>query len=310
MRAVQVTEFGVDHLRVDYLPDPSPATGEVLISTEAATINPADLGIVTGAAASRFPRGARPPYTPGWDLVGRVIETGHDANPSLLGSRVAGFTIWFVTGHGTQASLVTLPASDVVVAPAGLPSSQLTTVGLNGLTAWRGLADLGLSPGETVVITGAAGGVGGFAVELAASRGHSVVAVVRRADRDTALELGAAAVVAVEYGDVGAAVRRLTGGGADAMLDTASVGAAALAAVRDGGRYVTVTDVPAAERGISVSRSFGRMDREGLSTLAAMASGGQLHTPVARDYPLEDARHAYEHFAQPHGRGRIVLTFG
>jgi NADPH:quinone reductase len=309
MRAVQVPQFGLAHLRAAEVPDPVAGPGEVLVATEAATINPADLGIVTGAAAGRFPASAVAPYTPGWDLAGRVVACGQDADPSLAGARVVGFTIWFVSGRGTQAGLVALPASDVAVAPEGLPSAQLTTVGLNGLTAWRGLADLGLSAGETVLVTGAAGGVGGFAVELAAARGLTVIGLVREPDRDAALALGAQAVVTEAEGDLGRAVRRVARDGADALLDTASLGAAALPALRDGGRYVTVTDVPAAERGISVSRSFGRMDTEGLATLVSMAAAGQLHTPVAREFDVAEVRAAYQQFQQPHGHGRIVLTF-
>jgi NADPH:quinone reductase len=309
MRAVHVTRFGIEHLRVEYVPDPIPGSGEVLIATEAATINPADLRIVTGAAAPRIPPGAVAPYTPGWDLAGRVLSCGDGVDRALAGSRVVGFTIWFVTGRGTQASLVTLPTSNVVVAPDGLPSTQLTTVGLNGLTAWRGLADLNLASDETLVITGATGGVGGFAVELAAARGLTVIAVVHERDREEALALGASVAVAVEERNLAATVHRVAPAGADAMLDTASLAADALGALRDGGRYVTVTDVPKSERGISVSRAFGRMDEEGLTTLVEMASSSRLHTPVAKVFEVADARQAYENFSRCRGRGRTVLSF-
>ena len=97
----------------------------------------------------------------------------------MKGARVVGFTNWFRTGRGTEASVVALPATNVVIPPDGLPSTELTTVGVNGLTAWRGLADLNLRTGDTLVITGAAGGVGGFATELAVVRGLTVIAAVR-----------------------------------------------------------------------------------------------------------------------------------
>jgi NADPH:quinone reductase len=309
MRAVLVPEFGLDNVRAGDLEDPTPAAGEVLVRTEAATVNPADLGVVTGAAAGRFPPGITPPYTPGWDLVGRVIAVGDGVDGGLVGSRVIGFSLWFVSGRGTQASVVSLPASDVVLADGALPSAQLTTVGLNGLTAWWGLAGLGLRQAETLVVTGGAGGVGGFAVELATHRGLEVVAVVRAEDRENALALGARNAVAADAGELGAAVRNVLPGGADAMLDTASIGGPALGALRDGGRYVTVTDVPDAERGIHVSRAFGKMDREGLTTLVAMAGKGELHTPVADIFGVDDAGSAYRTFTQRRGRGRIVLAF-
>jgi NADPH:quinone reductase len=309
MKAVQVGEFGIEQVKVREVADPSPGQGEVLIATEAATINPADFAVATGAVAARLPWGSAPPYTPGWDLVGRIVATGAGVDPAVIGSRVLGFSLWFESLRGTQASLVALPIGNVVPAPDGLPSAQLTTVGLNGLTAWRGLADLKLASGETLVVTGASGSVGGFAVELAAARGFTVIGVVREEQKQDALELGAAASVSATAADLGAAVREIIPGGADALLDTASIAGAALAAIRDGGKYVTVTATPSAERGIDVFRSGGRMDGPALSTLADMATAGRLHTPVAHAYGVDDVRAAYEAFAKRTGRGRLVLTF-
>jgi NADPH:quinone reductase len=309
MRAVRVEQFGVDNLKVQDLPDPVPGASEVLIATEAATINPADAAVVTGGAAPRLPRGAVGPYTPGWDLVGRITACGDGIDDSLIGSRVLAFSLWFETVRGTQASSVALPIGNAVAAPDGPPATELTTVGLNGLTAWRGLADLRLTGGETVVVTGATGGVGGFAVELAASRGFSVIGVVHGDETDEALARGAATALSAGSTDVGARIREVMPGGADALLDTASIGAPALAAVRDGGKYVTVTNLPSPERGIDVFRSGGRMDSEALRTLADMANTGRLHTPVAKVFSLDEAQAAYEAFAHRTGRGRIVLSF-
>jgi NADPH:quinone reductase len=309
VKAVQASAFGVEHVQVADVADPRPGQGEVLIATEAATINPADFALVTGGVAPRLPWGSAPPYTPGWDLVGRVAAVGDGVSPAVVGTRVIGFSLWFESLRGTQAALVAMPVGNVVPAPDGVPPAQLTTVGLNGLTAWRGLADLRLADGETLVVTGAAGSVGGFAVELAAGRGHTVIAVVRDGQQRDALELGAASVVTADDADLGAAVRDILPGGADALLDTATVAAPALAAVRDGGKYVTVTAVPPAERGIDVFRSGGRMDADALRTLADLASSGRLHTPVAAVFGVEDARSAYDAFAHRSGRGRLVLTF-
>jgi NADPH:quinone reductase len=107
----------------------------------------------------------------------------------------------------------------------------------------------------------------------------------------------------------GPAVRQIVPGGADALLDTASVAGPALAAVRDGGKYVTVTALPSPQRGIDVFRAGGRMDAPALRILADMASSGRLHTPVAHAYSIDDARAAYEAFARRPGRGRLVLSF-
>jgi NADPH:quinone reductase len=309
MKAVQVAASGVAGVAVADVADPVPGRGEVLVATEAATLNPADFAVATGTAAARLPWGAAPPYTPGWDLAGRVTAAGEGVDSSVIGARVAGFSLWFESLRGTHAELVALPIGNVVPAPDGLPSAQLTTIGLNGLTAWRGLADLKLAEGESLVVTGAAGSVGGFAVELAAARGFTVIAVVREGQEQAVLELGAAAAVSAAGAELGAAIRQVVANGADALLDCASIAGPALAAVRDGGKYVTVTAIPPAERGIDVFRSGGRMDAEALSTLADMASSGRLRTPVAQSYGVEDARAAYEAFGQRTGRGRLVLTF-
>lgn len=309
MRLVRVPKFGVENLVAADAEDPRPAGGEVLIATEAATINPSDAGIVSGAAASRFPPGLEPPYTPGWDLAGRVTAVGDGVNASLIGQRVVGFSIWFVTGHGTQASLVALPATDVAVAPEGLASAQLTTVGLNGLTAWRGLDELNLAAGETLAVTGAAGAVGGFALDLAVARGLDVAAIVYERDRPNVLARGARYAITPGDSGPGAAVRDAIAGGVDGLLDTASIGAPALGAIRDRGRYGSVTVVPDPERGITVTRVYVRMDPVGLPALAAMASDGRLNTPVARQFDVSEAQAAYQEFSSGPHRGRIVLTF-
>jgi NADPH:quinone reductase len=306
---VHITAFGVEHVTVAEVPDPSPGHGEILIATEAATINPADFAVATGAVAARLPWASAPPYTPGWDLVGRVLAVGEGVDASAIGSRVLGFSLWFESLRGTHAELVALPIGNVVPAAGNLPSAQLTTAGLNGLTAWRGLADLKLAEGETLVVTGAAGSVGGFAVELAAARGFTVIAVVREGQQEDALKLGASRAVSPSAADLGAAIRQSVPGGADALLDCASIAGPALAAIRDGGKYVTVTALPPAERGIDVFRSGGRMDAQALATLADMASSGRLHTPVAHTYGIDDARAGYAAFGRRTGRGRLVLTF-
>jgi len=309
MRAVRLAEFGVENIRVDEVADPLPAAGEVLIATEAATINPADAAVVSGAAAAGFPPSIRAPYTPGWDLTGRVVALGAGVDNALRDARVVGFSPWFEAGHGTQASRVALPVSNIGVAPDGLPAVQLTTVGLNGLTAWRAIDELNPVAGETLVITGAAGSVGGFALELAIARGVRVIAAVRERDRDALLALGASDVVASEDGDLATTVRRILPDGADALFDTASFAGASLGAIRDGGRYVTSTDAPASERGITTTKIYGRADAPALATLIEMAAAGRLHTPVARTFDMSDARAAYKEFASGPHRGRIVLTF-
>ena len=310
MHAVRLNAWGIENIHVEDVADPTPAAGEILLATEAATIHPADLGIVTGGMASWLPDSITAPYTPGWDLAGRVVAVGDGVEASLVGSRAVGFSNWVEAGHGTQASLVALPRGNVATAGDRLPSAQLTTVSLNGLTAWAAVKELALEAGQTLVIAGAAGSVGGFALELAAARGIRVIAAVSERDRDYALGLGASDVAAREDGDLGMVVHKILPGGADALFDTTnSLGRAGLGAIRDGGIHVTSTDPPESERGIWVTKIYGLPDGDALQRLANMASAGRLHTPVAREFNVEQARAAYQEFTSGPHRGQIVLTF-
>jgi NADPH:quinone reductase-like Zn-dependent oxidoreductase len=310
MRAVQLNQWGINNLQVNDVEDPQPTAGEVLIAAEAATINPADLAMVTGQFASWLPDSITSPHTPGWDLAGRIVAVGDGVDATLVGSRAVGFSNWVEAGHGTQASLVSLPIANVATAQDGVPSAQLTTVSLNGLTAWAAIKELALEPGETLVIAGAAGSVGGFALELAAARGIRVIAAVSERDREQVLSLGASDVAVREDGDIGAVVRRLVPDGADALFDTTtSLGRAGLGAVRDGGLLVTATTPPESERGIRATKIYGLPDGDALQRLVDMATARELHTPVAREYGVHDAHEAYAEFATGSHRGRIVLTF-
>jgi NADPH:quinone reductase len=311
MRAVLLDSWGIENVRAGEVADRAPEPGEVLIATEASTVNPADLGMVTGQFASFLPKSITAPYTPGWDLAGRIVAVGDGVDASVVGSRAVGFSNWVEAGHGMQASLVALPlGTSVAIAKGGLPSAQLTTVSLNGLTGWAAIKELALEPGQTLVITGAAGSVGGFALELAAARGVRVIAAVSERDRDYVLGLGADAVAAREDGDIGSVVRKIVPDGADALFDTTNtVGSAGLGAVKDGGVHVTSTNPPEPERGIRVTKIYGLPDGDALQKLVDMATAGRLHTPVARTFALDEARAAYEEFVSGPHRGRIVLTF-
>lgn len=311
MHAVQLAEFGLENIELREAADPTPGAGEVLIATEAATVNNADHLMASGAMAPMLPPGIAAPYTPGWDLAGTVVDVGGEVDRDWVGKRVVGFSTWVEAGHGTQASLVALPVANVAAAPDDrLSAVHLTTLGLNGLTAWRAVDELALQRGETLVVVGAAGSVGGFALELAVSRGVRVIAAVAERDRDQMMSRGAEQVAPREAGDLGAAVRAILPDGADALLDTTrSLGSTGLGAVADGGRYVTVTEAPEAERGITVTMVYGGPDSQALSTLLGLASDGSLSTPVASTFPAGDARAAYEQFAAGPRRGRIVLTF-
>ncbi len=288
MRAIVLPETGtIDNLELRELPDPVAGPGEVLIAVEAATINPVDRSAVDPGFGEKMPGQA--PWILGWDLAGTIRAVGDGVEPELIGRRVLGFSQWLKGGPGTQASLVVLPRDNIAAVGDAIPSAELTTFGLNGLTALHvldaaGLDAADLDAGASVLIVGATGGVGGFVADLAAHRGLRVAV----AGRDTTdAELAALSV--------------------DALVHVAPTDPARfLAAVKDGGVAVSVTTPPLAERGIRAQRVGVKVDRAGLETVARLADEGVLTTRVAATFPADQAIEAYR---APGGNGRIVLTF-
>ncbi len=313
MIAVTVTNpSGPDSIEVLELPDPVPAAGEVVVATEAATVNPADYGLVSGALAGRVAGRFEPPYIPGWDLAGTVTAVGEGVDPGLVGTQVLGYSPWFATAHGTQAGRVALPLEQIAAASGKLPSRELTTFGLNGLTALhllRAAIDSDGAGAKTVLVTGAAGGVGKLAVELALHTGLTVIASAAAKDREELLATGAQ-FIDRDAPDPGAAVRRLVPGGVDAVLNTVPAAAIGLEAVRDGGRYRSVTVIPEPERGIDVSRVGVGVDQPGLAELVRLAEEGAITTKVSQAFPVARAADAYRALAaEPGRRGKLVIVW-
>jgi NADPH2:quinone reductase len=308
MIAVTVSQpSGPDSIEVIELPDPVPSAGEVLVATEAATINPVDSGIVSGGMTARFPSSSRAPWIPGWDLAGTVTAVGEGVDSAWIGRTVLGFSGWFAAGHGTQAGLVALPVEQVAAASGPLGVAELTTFGLNGLTALHLLRAAG--DATAVLVTSAAGGVGKLAVELAVNAGRTVIASAAEKDRAELLATGAW-FVPRETADLGAAVRELVPGGVDAVLNTVPGTPLGLEAVRDGGRYRSVSVLPESERGIDVARVGVKPDAAGLAEIVALAESGTLTTTVARTFPVTDAAGAYRAMLDGSGRrGKLVLLW-
>jgi len=309
MIAVTVTNpSGPDSIEVLELADPVVGAGEVLVATEAATLNPADNALVNGAMAARFARrGFEPPFIPGWDLAGTVQAVGDGVDPALVGSQVLGFSPVFETGHGTQAGLVALPVDQIAVASRTLPSHELTTFGLNGLTALHLVESAG--DAATVLVTGAGGGVGKLAVELAIQAGKTVIASAAERDRDE-LEATGARFIARDVPDLGAAVRELIPGGVDAVLNTVPTGPVGLEAVRDGGSYRSVSVSPEPERDVDIARVGVHVDGPGLAEIVRLAEGGLITTRVAKTFPVTHATEAYRALSDGLSRaGKLVLVW-
>jgi NADPH2:quinone reductase len=281
-KAITLSGVGVGSLRVTEIPDAVAGPGEVLIAVEAATVNPVDRGAVERGYGDKMPGEA--PWILGWDLAGRVTAVGTGVDDIAAGDRVLGFSQWFKGGPGLQRSLVALPRDNVAVVDEAIPSAELTTFGLNGLTALQVLDAAELSEGQSVLVVGASGAVGGFVAQIADSRGITVLT----AGRDTP----PADFAGMEL---------------DGIVNTAPADPSHyLVAVRDGGVATSVTTPAEAERGIRSSRVGVKVDRAGLETVARLAERGVLTTTVAATFTVEQAAEAY---AADASAGRIVLTF-
>jgi NADPH:quinone reductase len=196
----------------------------------------------------------------------------------------------------------------VARAPRNVTPVEASTLPLNGLTAWQALDLIDRGPCLTLLVTGAAGALGGFLVELGALRGLRVVAVAGANDEQLVRRLGASEFVA-RTDAIGEAVRAIVPGGVDGAVDAAVIGAPALEAVRNRGRYVNVVSGRAPEplRGTDVRTQFIHADGHQLEHLVALVDAGRLTLRVAQALPLDDVATALDRQAAGGLRGRLVL---
>lgn len=306
MRAVVAAEYGgPEVLRVEEHPDPLVWPDGVLVRVKAASINPVDYKIVAGALAGGFP--SYLPLVPGWDVAGTVEAVGPAVTTVREGQRVFGYARKDYIGDGTWAELVTLPERVVSRMPTSVGFAEASAIPLAGLTAYQAVAEkIGLRSGETVLVHGASGGVGTFAVQIAAALGGRALGTASAGSAEHLRGLGAEHV---EYGDgLADRVRALAPEGVDGVVDL--VGGDALTVspelVRDPHRIVSVTDV-ATVRHIGGQYLFVRPDVGRLQILAGMVDAGALRVLVAERYGMTEARAAVERAQRGHIRGKIVL---
>lgn len=307
MRAVTITSFGgPEALTVADLPLPELADGEVRVRVLAAAVHPLDIVARSGFLGPMLPAGPR--YVLGADVVGVVDAVAADVTGFSVGQRVVGMSNWPDTKRGTQTEYVALPADVLAPAPAETDAAATATLPLNALTALQGLDLLALTAGQTLAVTGAAGGVGGFALELARLRGLKVIGLAGRDDEPFVAARGATFVERSE--DVAAAVRAAAPDGVDGLLDAAAIGAPALGAVRDGGAYTGVTPPfpPPGERDIRTAVVLARGIGRQLAELVALVEKGELTLRTPETFSFENAGEAHVTLAKGGTRGGVVLT--
>ena len=313
MKAVGLTEFGgPEAFEILDLPDPVAGPGQVLIRIHAAAVNPTDALIRSGKHVKMFGRTAPPPYVPGMDAAGVLLAIGEGVETDLkVGDHVMAF-IAPNGAYGAYSEMLAVPANSVVKAPRGMSHVEASTILMNAMTARLAIDLLGLKPGNTVLISGAAGTFGGYAVELAKEDGLVVIADASEADEAAVKGFGAD-VVLRRGDDLAERVREQFPEGVDGAIDGALFNERLASAVRDGGTVITLRmQTGEADRGVKlvpVRSKLHAEERDKLDGLRRLAEEGKLTIRVAGTYPKEEVSEAHRRLEKGGLRGRIVLEF-
>jgi NADPH:quinone reductase-like Zn-dependent oxidoreductase len=302
--AVRFDDYGdVDVLRVVDVARPEPGPGQVLVRVRAAGINPGEANIRKGLLHARWP--ATFPSGEGSDLAGVVEKVGPGVGAWAPGDEVIGFT----HDRASHAELVVVDADHLVARPPGVPWDVAGALFVVGTTAWAAVQAVDLHPGDVVVVSGAAGGVGTIAVQLAVAAGARVIGLAGEAHHDWLRDHGA---VPVAYGDgVADRIRAAAGGPVDAFIDTFGDGyvdlALSLGVAPD--RIDTIADWDAAQaHGTRTDGNMAGARPEVLDELAGLVAAGRLEVPIAATYPLTEVREAFTELERRHTLGKIVLV--
>jgi NADPH:quinone reductase-like Zn-dependent oxidoreductase len=304
MRAVRFDQYGgLEVLKVVQVDRPLPGPRSVLVRVKAAGINPGEASIRKGLFAERWP--STFPSGQGSDLAGVVEEVGSEVKNVAVGDEVIGFS----NDRSSQAELVVVEADNLVPRPRNVSWEQAGSLFVAGTTAYAAVRSVALNAGETVVVSGAAGGVGSIAVQLAKNAEARVIGLAGEANHKWLSEHD---VIPVTYGDgVEERIRTASGGTVDAFIDTYGGGYVELA-LKLGvakNRIDTIIDFAAAAKyGVKTEGNHEAANAEVLAQLAALLAAGRLDIPIAKVYPLAEVREAYRELEQRHTRGKIVLA--
>lgn len=300
-KAVRFSEYGgIDVLQVVDVPDPTPGAGEVLVRVKAAGINPGEASIREGLLHALWP--ATFPSGEGSDLAGVVEGVGDGVTAWKVGDEVLGWT----DNRASHAELVVTKANEVVPKPQSVPWEVAGALFVAGATAWASVRAVAPQKGETLVVSGAAGGVGILTVQLARRTGARVIGLASEANHDWLREHD---IIPVTYGDgVADRIRAEAPDGVDAFVDT--FGGYLDLALTDLGvapERVNTIIPPEKRDGVKSDGNAVGSKPEVMTELAELIAAGDLELPIAATYPLDQVREAYTELAKRHTRGKIVL---
>lgn len=305
-KAIAFSAYGdADVLRSTDIEVPAPGPGQVRLTVRAAGVNPLDYKIRSGAVSAVFP--VELPHVPGLEASGTVESVGEGVTGLAVGDDVFGPVA------GAYAEQLVADAGRLAVKPASLSWEEAAALPVAAETAWRTLELLNVAAGETLLIHGAAGGVGTLAVQFAVARGAHVIGTASEASHKYLRSLGA---VPVTYGDgLAERVRAVTDAPVDAVLDAAGRDVLGVSVELAGGpeRVLTIADgMNASAHKVRFSGGGAGQDRteEALARALALHAEGSLRVRVHRAYPLADAAEAHRASEHGHHTGKIVLTIG
>jgi len=302
---------GPEALQLVDVPEEHAGPGQVRLRVHAAAVNPTDTYVRNGDRAAAQ-KADPPPYVPGMDAAGIVDEVGEGVTTGIaVGDRAMAIVVPR-GAHGAYRESIVLPAESVTRAPAGSSHAEASTLPMNGLTARLSLDLLGLQPGQTLAVTGAAGAYGGYMVELAKVAGLTVIADASEADTELVRALGAD-VVLPRGDDFAARVRALYPDGVDGLADGSVQNELVIGAVRDGGAFTSVRGfIGPPQRDIAFTATlvtkYWREHAE-LDELRVLAEQGALTLRVAGVHPADRAAEAHRLLEAGGIRGRQIIEF-
>jgi NADPH:quinone reductase-like Zn-dependent oxidoreductase len=310
MKAIRFHEYGdPDVLRHEDVDEPTPGPGEVRIRVAATSFNPVDAGIRGGLLRDVFPVAL--PHVPGIDVAGTVDALGAEVTDLRVGDAVVGFLP--LVADGASAEYVVAPAELLAAAPTTIPLADAAALPAVGLTAWQALFDhAGVGAGQRVLVNGAGGAVGGYAVQLAKRAGAEVVATASPRSAERVQATGADQIIDHTATSVADAVTAPV----DVVLNLAPVAphqlAALAALIRPGGVVLsTTTPAPADDgRGVRAVDVYLRSDAGQLATLVAMVDAGELRVDVGERLPLAQLPAVHAHAVAGGLPGKVVLLPG